>query len=181
MKKILILYLLILVQGKLSAQTNHEFTLPEIVLMGIEPDNSSITLELDSPGEAGSMNLSKVLTAAKRIIYTSALPEFDTRIITAEKGYGTIPVGTKFYIKASNCSLVLGIGNELGVGTGGEFLEIPKTGEAITIISGIGSSFTGTGEGSGHDIDYKLEVTEMADLRATVSENISIVFTILGN
>ncbi len=156
-------------------QFTGEFTLPEIALIRIEPDNSDISLSLDLPGEAGSMNLSTVLPTAKRIIYTSALPLLATRKITAEKTYGTIPAGTKFYLVVYNSSTGSG---ELGVGLGE--VEIPQTGQ-VDIISNIGSSFTGTGSESGHAIDYKLDVTNMSQLKSTDSGNIGITFTIIEN
>lgn len=176
MKKIIIIYILILVQNNGFSQLGQfatEFALPEIALIRIEPDNSDISLSLDVPGEAGSMNLSKVLPAAKRIIYTSALPLLTFRKITAEKTYGTIPAGTKFYLVVSNSSTGSG---ELGTGLGE--IEMPEVGQ-VDIITGIGSSFTGAGSEAGHAIDYKLDVINMSQLKSTDSGNIGITFTII--
>lgn len=178
MTKAISILILILGHSTLMAQLGQftgEFTLPEIALIRIEPDNSDITLTLDAPSEAGAMNLSTVSYAAKRIIYTSALPLLSTRKITAEKTFGTIPAGTKFYLIVSNSSTGSG---ELGTGLGE--IEIPDTGQ-VDIISNIGSSFTGTGTSAGHAIDYKLSVTNMSQLRSSNSESIGITFTIIEN
>ncbi len=149
-------------------------TLPEIALIDIEPNNSTITLSIDAPTEAGLINTTKQLASAKWINYTSALPVGQTRSIYAQLSYGTVPSGTNLMISAGSAS-----GGQGTYGSGAGSLNVNSSPKLF--ISAIGSCYTGNGSGNGHAVGYKLEVTNIANLDFNASTNVGIMFTLIDD
>lgn len=160
--------------GQSTGQAYTSVALPQISLLDIEPNNSTVVLALTAPTEAGLMNSSTIVSNTKWLNYTSALPTGSSRSISVEKSYGTIPSGTSLILTTS--AATGGSGN-LGSSAG----TVQITSSPTIIVSNIRSSFTNNGTNFGHSLTYKLEVTNVSQLDFNSSATIGLTFTILDN
>ena len=174
LKALFIFMLLAKVSFAQTGSMGSSVALPEIALLDIEPNNSTITLSLDAPTEAGLINTTKQLSSAKWINYTSALPDGQTRSIYAQLSYGTVPSGTNLTISTGSAS-----GGQGAYGIGAGSLNVNSSPKLF--ISSIGSCYTGNGSGNGHAVGYKLEVTNIANLDFNASTNVGIMFTLIDD
>lgn len=155
-----------------NSQESISVGLPEIALLDIEPNSSTITLELPSPQEAGDFVTTATSSNAKWINYTSAVALGNRRRVTAQLSSGTVPAGTSLKILASNS---IGGAGTLGSTTG----TITLNSTPQTILTNIGGAFTENGSNRGHGLTYSLEVTNVELLDVSSSSTVQITFTLL--
>ena len=158
-------------------QDQHDvmFTIPEIVLLDIEPNNTSITLTLDQPTDAGAPVTTSTngTNNTKWLNYSSCIsPSTTPRTISVQITNGTIPDGLNLTLQASNVS---GIGQGV-LGTPSGLITPSNTPQIL--ISGIGGAFTGTGSNNGHQLTYSLSIDNYNLLDANNSATIEITYTI---
>ena len=152
-----------------------DFEIPEISLMDIEPNRSTITLALDAPTEAGSplTAIADGTDNSKWINYSSSLaPATLAKSITAQITGGTLPGGISLSLQASAYA-----GSGDGV-TGTSAGSITLSGVAQSIITGIGGAYTGNGAGNGHQLTYTLSITDHNALDFDESTTVEVTFTI---
>ena len=163
-----------------SAQTstdNHDvgLTIPEIALLDIEPDYTTITLSLDPPTEAGlPLTVATAGTnSSKWLNYSSSLaPGSTARTVTAQVTSGTLPAGVNLRVQAGTYA-----GN--GAGTLGTPVGLVTLGAtAKTIISGIGGCYTGDGSSKGHRLTYSVAIGTYSALNFSQGTNLQITYTI---
>lgn len=162
-----------LVMGQSSARHSICVTIPEIAIVDIEPNNSSINLAVNAPAESGeSVSLSKA-DASKWLNYTSAIsPSGANRSVAAQISGNTIPEGLQLYLTASNYKG--SGGGTLGKSTG----KIALDNNPKTIISDIGRSYTGNGNNNGHQLTYSLSIDNYEALKAEASQQVTVIVTI---
>lgn len=159
--------------GQQSARHPICLVLPEIAIVDIEPNNTAVNLQFNSPLEGGKAIEAIKQDQSKWLNYTSAIARTGSnRIITAQIANGAIPEGVALGLTASNY-----VGN--GKGTHGQsngpiFLSsTPKT-----IINNIGRAFTGNGTGNGHQLTYSLSISDYKKLDASANTEVMVIFTI---
>jgi hypothetical protein len=181
-KKIIVYVLTILANG-LVAQTidNQEIEfrieLPEIALVSIAPENSTILLAMEKTDIAG-----------EKIVYTtrydhqlwlnytcSIAPYSPSKNISAQIISGSVPAGLELQLIVSNYS---------GSGKGEFGTPMPQVSlqnYPQNIITNLGGSFTNKGINNGHKLEYRLAVTNYKLLDAESSNTLTIVYTISDN
>ena len=180
----LVLFLLVFVN--LSAQENHgshkiSLKIPEVALINVY-SNSAISLGNNSVIEAGQpLNIeetdSSVWINYSSIVGSQTQPSRDISIRISE---GTIPSGVKLYVK---------VAKDMGAGAGktGKPIEIAQelTANPLTIITDIGSAYTGTGVNKGNNVQYTLKLSDepnaYANLDFDQSSTLVINYTLTDN
>lgn len=159
--------------GQSSARHSICLVIPEIAIVDIEPNNSSINLAVNVPAESGeSVSLSKA-DASKWLNYTSAIsPTGANRSVAAQISGNTIPEGLQLYLEASNYQG--SGGGTLGKSTG----KITLDNNPKTIVNDIGRSYTGNGSNNGHQLTYSLAIANYEALKGETSQQVTIIFTI---
>ncbi|MDW9379706.1 hypothetical protein [Chryseobacterium sp. JV558] len=174
--------------GNLSAQDlatdNHTVTIsiPEVALVDIEPSaTKNITLGFTAPTEAGNPIVPATANTTLWLNYSSIKSVADpTRNISVTMN-AVIP-GVDLQVTAAGPT---GAGaGTLGASTG--LLTLSAANQ--TIISGIGSAYTGNGANNGHNLTYALAagsgpggVAAYADLQATATVTTTVTYTISDN
>lgn len=172
-----LLSLLVLPAGAQVATDNHSvgLTIPEIALLDVEPNTSTISLALTPPTEAGlPLTASTAATNnSKWLNYTSALaPSSTNRTVTVQVTSGTVPSGINLLLQAGSYS-----GSGAGT-TGTSVGQIALNNTAQNLITGIGGCYTGDGSSTGHRLTYTLAISNYAQLNFSQSTNLQITFTI---
>ena len=182
MKKIIV-YLFLILVNSITAQTTDsqeiEFriALPEITLVSIAPENSTILLAMEKTEFAGE----KIVYTSKQdhqlwLNYTCSIaPESPSKNISVQIVSGSVPTGIDLQLSVSEYS-----GSGKGeFGTPIHKLSVQNYPQ--NIISNIGGSFTNKGTNNGHKLEYSLGVTNYKLLDAESSNTLTIVFTISDN
>ncbi len=156
----LVLLLIITVPRKLLAQIDddHQLTLQlyEVALLDIEPGVTTVSLNAASPSNAGEP-LQGATDNSSWINYTSCVSNTSSRTVSVELD-GLLPSWLELQVEASAYS---GSGQgDLGTSTGIVTLS-PVTTE---IITGIGGCYTGDGINNGHQLTYRLVITDYSSL-----------------
>ena len=155
------LVLFLLVFGNLGAQENrgsHKINLkvPEVALINIY-SSSAISLGNNVVVEAGQpLNMEETDNSVwinySSIVGSQTQPSRDVTIRISE---GTIPDGVKLYVK---------VGKDMGVGAGtmGKPISTEQelTANPLTIITDIGSAYTGAGANKGNNVQYALKLSD---------------------
>ena len=180
------LFLFLLVFGNLSAQENvgsHKINLqiPEVALINIY-SNSAISLGNTTVIEAGNpLNFedtnNSVWINYSSIIGSQSQPSRDISIRISE---GSIPAGVKLYVK---------VAEDMGAGAGTMGKPIKTTQELtenpLTIITDIGSAYTGAGANKGNNVQYSLKLSDApnayANLDSDQSNTLVINYTLTDN
>ena len=152
-----------------------EFNIPEIALLDIEPSNSPISLDFPVPGDAGEgFNISEV-DDSKYVNYSNGVKASSSRAVFVKIASGKVPEGLLLKVKASTYS---GSGSgTTGVPSG----ELTLNDKSQKIISGIGGSYTGSGN-QGHRLTYELALDDITKVDASDSgTTISITYTLLDD
>lgn len=150
---------------------------PEIALISLVPENSTILLAIEKTMIAGE----KAAYISKQnqelwINYTCSLaPDSASKNLSAQIVSGSVPPGLE---------LQLNINEYSGSGKG-EFgttiNKISLQNYPQDIISNIRGSYTNIGVNNGHKLEYSLEVTNYKMLDAENSNTLTIVYTISDN
>ncbi|MBV8328243.1 hypothetical protein [Chryseobacterium sp.] len=176
------------VSTNLSAQDtntdNHTVTIsiPEVALVDIEPSaTKNITLGFTAPTEAGNPLTASAANNTLWMNYSSIKSVADpTRNVTVKLN-ALIP-GVDLHVTAAAAS-------GSGAGTlGTPAAQITLSAADQTIISGIGSAYTGNGANNGHNLTYALAagsgpggVAAYADLQATATTVATVTYTLSDN
>jgi hypothetical protein len=174
-----------------QSSDNHKvkFKIPEIALLDIESGGAdkTITLAIEAPSEAGlNVNLSNAINNSLWLNYTSIVNKNsssldNTRKVTAKISEGSIPSGLDIKVQAGIASAD-GKGNKgYPVGSG---VVLNSTDQEI--ITGIGSCYTGNGNGKGHQLSYSLELKNNGNDFNLLDNNldnseITVTYTITDN
>jgi hypothetical protein len=181
-KKIAVLILIVLVNNTVAQTTDNQeiefrMTLPEIALVSIAPENSTILLAMEKTEIAGE----KIVYSSKKdhqlwLNYTCSIaPDSPSKNLSVQIISGSVPNGIELQLLASEYS---------GSGKGKFGTPMPRINlqnHPQTLISNIGGSFTNKGINSGHKLEYSLEITNYKLLDAESSNTLTIVFTISDN
>ncbi len=158
-----------------SDQHDVTFTIPEIAIIDIEPNNTALTLSLDIPMEAGGpvTATSNGSDNTRWLNYSSCLsPSASNRNITVQITSGTVPPGIDLKLQAASYS-----GAGAGTfGTPGGLLILNNT--AQTLISGIGAAYTGDGISNGHQLTFSLAIEKYGLLDFDNTAVIEVTYTI---
>jgi hypothetical protein len=168
-----------MIHGNLvMAQTNSaSITLPNVVLLDIEPSASTIYLNFEQPTEAGSATVTSSATDnSKWLNYTSANATSTTRKITVQISSGSTPNGTVIDLTASSYS---GSGDGVSLGTPGATLQLSGTSQ--NLITNISSCYTGDGQNNGHRLTYTFRITDYANIKTVIAGSMVINYTIVDN
>lgn len=154
-------------------------TVPEVAIVDIEPTaNKNITLGFTAPEEAGLPIVANGSNNTLWLNYSSIKSVTDaTRNVSVKLN---IPVpGVDINVTAAAAT---GAGGGL-LGTPSAQLTLSATDQ--TIISGIGSAYTGDGTNNGHNLTYALaaggNIANYADLQATTTAAATVIYTISDN
>lgn len=174
--------------GNLNAQDlatdNHTVTIsiPEVALVDIEPSaTKNITLGFTAPTEAGNPIIPAAANTTLWLNYSSIKSVADPTRNVSVKMNAIIP-GVDLNVTAA-AATGAGAGT---LGTSAGLLTL--TGTDQTIISGIGSAYTGNGANNGHNLTYAIAagsgpggVAAYADLEATATVVATVTYTISDN
>lgn len=153
-----------------TGNRNVSVTLPIVTLMDIEPAGN-VTLNFTAPTEAGRAIVNPAGNTSKWINYTSAIaPGGLSRKITASVNQ-VIP-GVDIKIQAAAASGAGG--GTLGTPSG----QVTMTTTPVTIISGIGGAYTGTGTNNGHRLTITISPNNYSNLSVISNSSITITYTI---
>lgn len=176
------------VSGNLRAQdTNtdgHTITIsvPEVALVDIEPAaTKSITLGFTAPTEAGNPIIPSAPNNTLWLNYSTIKSDTKPSRSVSVKLNAVIP-GVDVHVTAAAAT---GAGGG-ALGTSAGLLTLSAADQ--TIISGIGSAYTGNGANNGHNLTYALAagsgpggVASYSDLVAKASTIATVTYTITDN
>ncbi|AZA52372.1 hypothetical protein [Chryseobacterium sp. G0201] len=176
------------VSANLNAQDtntdNHtiSITIPEVALVDIEPAaTKNITLGFTAPTEAGLPITAATTNNTLWLNYSSIKSVADATRNVSVKVNAVIP-GIDIQVTAAAAT-----------GAGGGTLGTPSAQLTLsaadqTIVSGIGSAYTGDGANNGHNLTYALAagsgpggIAAYADLEATATAVATVTYTISDN
>jgi len=169
----------------LSAQDDNDnqhdivITIPEVALLDIE-GNGSYNLGVNAPTEAGNpvvfgSTINKLWINYSSIIGNSSDPSRSVSVVISS---GNLPGGVDLKVQASN-----------DAGNGGGSVGLPVSQLTLgsspqTLISSIGSCYTGNGVGSGHQLTYILDQAgggNYSDLDFDESATIVVTYLLSDN
>lgn len=179
---------LIAVSANVKAQDknfdNHTIaiTIPKVALVDIEPAASkNLTLVFTAPTEAGLPLTAPTPNSTLWLNYSSIKSQADlTRNVTVK--LAALVPGVDIKVTAAAAT-----------GSGGGTLGTPSAQLILsaadqTIITGIGSAYTGDGANNGHNLTYALNygsaagsVASYSDLSATTTASATVTYTISDN
>lgn len=163
---------------------NHTITIsvPEVALVDIEPAaTKNITLGFTAPTEAGSAVIPNTANTTLWLNYSSIISDAEPKRNVSVKVNPIIP-GIDIHVTAAGAT-----------GSGGGTLGTPAAQLTLsatdqTIISEIGSAYTGNGANNGHNLTYALAagsgpggVAAYADLKVIATTDVSVIYTISDN
>jgi hypothetical protein len=149
------------------------FSLSEVAILDIEPNNSAIILNLGAPNNSGERVRIITTNNKKWINFSSALaPSSSPRNVSIKIEDGSVPSGLYLKLKTSNYQ-----GNGRGqLGNSTREITLNKTSQ--NIISNIGGAFTGNGINNGFELSYFLEIYDYKLLDFDKSETLTISLTL---
>lgn len=163
---------------------NHTVTIsvPEVALVDIEPSaTKNITLGFTAPTEAGNPLTPNTANSTLWLNYSSIKSVADpTR---------NVSVSVNAIIPGIDINVTAAAATGSGGGTlGTPAAQLTLSSTDQTIISGIGSAYTGNGANNGHNLTYALAagsgpggVAVYADLQATATTVATVTYTISDN
>ena len=180
MKKLIILLcaaaLVTLGAGSALALTDtatHDLTISvsEVAMLDLD-DTGELTFSIGAPATAGgSFTVTGTTGSATRfLMYTSIVESGLTRTITGEVD-AALPTGIVVSVAATDVAS----GNECGdVGTAAD-IDLSTT--AATVVSGIGSGYTGSAAGDGIQLDYSVDAIDCADAGGILFADTTVTVT----
>lgn len=190
MKKsnVILILAVLATSARFSAQDtntdNHTITIsvPEVALVDIEPAaTKNITLGFTAPTEAGNPVVANTANNTLWLNYSSIKSVADPTRNVSVRLNALVP-GIDIRVTAAAAT-----------GAGGGTLGVPAAQLTLsaadqTLISGIGSAYTGNGANNGHNLTYSLApgsgpggVAAYADLQATATTVATVTYTISDN
>ncbi|KUJ50556.1 hypothetical protein [Chryseobacterium sp. JAH] len=168
-----------------SDDTNDDHTItitvPEVALVDIEPSASkNISLGFTAPTEAGLPITPSGTNNTLWLNYSS--------IKSVADATRTVSVKVDAIIPGIDIKVTAGAATGTGDGTlGTPTAQLTLTAVDQTIISGIGSAYTGDGANNGHNLTYTLDAGSSsgtalyADLEAVTNAGTTVTYTISDN
>ncbi|MDC8105658.1 MULTISPECIES: hypothetical protein [Chryseobacterium] len=163
---------------------NHTITIsvPEVALVDIEPAaTKNITLGFTAPTEAGQPIVASPANTTLWLNYSSIKSVADPSRNVTVRLNALVP-GIDIQVTAA-AATGAGAGT---LGTPSALITLSAADQ--TIISGIGSAYTGNGANNGHNLTYALAagsgpggVAAYADLQATATTVATVTYTISDN
>jgi hypothetical protein len=154
-------------------------TVPEVAIVDIEPSaTKNITLGFTPPTEAGLPIVSSGSNNTLWLNYSSIKSVADpTR---------NVSVSLNAVIPGIDINVTAAAATGAGGGTlGTPSAQLTLSAADQTIISGIGSAYTGNGANNGHNLTYALaaggNIANYADLQATATTVATVTYTISDN
>lgn len=179
-KAILVLFFVthcFIAQNRDSKEVEVSLTLPEISMIGIKPENSTIVLAIETTPVAGEKGIFVSKTEQNLWLnYTCSIsPESTTKNLSAQIISGSVPEGL---------ALLLNISNYSGSGKGQfgmpltpiELNDFPQV-----ILTNIGGSYTKQGTNQGHQLEYQLKIINYKLLDSEKSNTLTIAYTLTDN
>ena len=168
-------------QAQDSNTDNHTITIsvPEVALVDIEPAaNKNITLGFTPPTEAG---LPVTPTATDNTLWLNY-----SSIKSVADATRNVSVQLDALIPGIDINVTAAAATGAGGGTlGTPSAQLTLSAANQTIISGIGSAYTGDGANNGHNLTYALAsiggIANYADLEATATAVATVTYTISDN
>lgn len=164
--------LLLLLAGSALGQANvdsHTVTMQVADMAVLNLVGGNITLSIAAPGTGGQQPADDT-DATCYLQYTATVPSAQTRTITvAWGGADSAPAGCSLRVTATP-SGTAGEGSTAGQRT--------ISSSAQTVVTGIGSCYTGTGGTDGANLSYVLTVTDPASLVSGDSEVATVTYTL---
>ncbi len=192
MKKICTLAFLLFLGGGFSvraqllgqiAETTQSLgiSIPEVALLDIVSSVSkNINLGLVAPTRAGDPVGIPTAIDNLWLNYSSILPPLLTARKVTIEFTGNVPPGLTVSVQAGNAQTTGGILNGGLLAGASSLLSLATTTSGPqTLLSGIGSGFTGFGVGNGHQLTYNLAIVS-ADynlLKSTSSSSLNVKYT----
>ena len=157
-----------------SGSVNATFNLSQVAMLDLEPNYSTVTLNLAASAEAGEMTTIVMANNKKWINFSSAVSSTAaSRSILIKIDGGQVPPGV--YLK-------LGTSNYVGIGKGvlgspSGILTLNSTPQ--TVISNIRGANTGDGINNGYELTYYLEIYDykLLDFNQSAALSISLTLT----
>ncbi|WP_111707367.1 hypothetical protein [Lutibacter citreus] len=171
---ILLSLVVFVVKGQSNEASRYAtFKLKEIALLNIEPSNTSVILNLESPKLPGEKMTTKAVNNTKWINFTSSLTnKSSSRNISIKIEDGEIPPGILLKIKTDSYQ-----GNGKGkLGSNSNIITLSK--KSQTIVSDIGGAYTGHGLYNGYKLTYLLDIDNYKLLNMDNSETLTISLTL---
>ena len=157
--------------GQSQGVANATLNLFEVAMLDLEPNNSTVTLNLSSAIEAGEKVTVLMTNNDKWINFSSAVAG-NSRSISVKIEDGQVPPG--IYLKVSTSNF-MGIGKGV-LGSPAGILTLSGTPQ--TVISNIGGAYTGNGINNGYKLTYSLEIYDYKLLDFNQSATLSITLTL---
>ncbi len=146
-------------------------SIPEVALLDLE-GSKSITLTPKAPTEAGQgFDFTDAKDNSVWINYSSVVGKHKYRNVTVEITSGQVPDGLK---------LIAVAGNDIGNGKGKTGIpsgRIELSNSPQRIIYNVGSCYTGSGQQSGHNLIYKLDIESDADYAKITNADTDLTIT----
>jgi len=187
MKKVRVLFLAVAFgitstafgQDDNDADHNIVISIPEVALLDVE-GGTSINLGGTAPTEAGDPITFGSTDNSLWINYSSIIGSTTepSRAVSVAVSSGTLPGGLDLKVQAGNDA---GSGDGT-VGTPSAQLTLSSTGQSI--ITGIGSCYTGDGANNGHQLTYTLDLASggnYADLDFDDATTVTVTYTLSDN
>ncbi|MDX1666209.1 MAG: hypothetical protein R3350_03220, partial [Saprospiraceae bacterium] len=160
-----------------------QINIPEVALLDIEPGGStSITLAPTAPTEAGeALDFSGANDNSLWLNYSSIVGSTTepSRKVTAAITTGTVPSG--MLVKVTAGADAGGGAGTVGTPAG----ELTLSSTAQDLITGVGSCYTGNGDGAGHNLTYALALDPTAGSYANIdfdeATTLTITYTLTDN
>lgn len=151
--------------------TSATFKLSEIALLDLAPNNTTVTLNVVAPDNAGEKAIIEATNNNKWINFSSAVKSSTaSRSISVKIVSGQVPPG--IYLKLST-------ENNSGFGEYGKTPSvITLNNQEQTIVSGIRGAYTGNGEANGFKLTYGLEIYDYKLLDFDQSATLSLRLTL---
>lgn len=159
--------------GQGQGSVNATFNLFQVAMLDLEPNNSTVTLNLSSAIEAGEKAAVVMTNNEKWINFSSAVTSSAApRSISVKIEDGQVPAG--IYLKLITSSY-MGIGQGM-LGSPSGVLTLSSTPQ--TIISNIRGAYTGDGINNGYKLIYSLEIYDYKLLDFNQTATLSITLTL---
>ncbi len=181
------LTVLLFLSVQMMAQDTHiashslTVTIPEVALLDIEPASNSVTLGATAPTEAGEpLDFTTATNTALWLNYSSIIgtaPD-NSRAITVSVA-GTLPTGANLKVQAGSYS-----GSGAGTtGTSAGLVTLAAVATDYSLVTGIGSCYTGDGESNGHQLTYSLteNTGSYASLNFSTDYSLTVTYTLSDN
>lgn len=158
-------------QSQNTGSTSTNLQLSPVALMDIEPNNSSVILNVTPVTEAGTLNGVSMTNNVKWINFSSSIaPSSPNRTIGVSIVSGNLPAGIRIKIQVSPYT-----GSGSGA-LGSQVNELTLSSSFQTLIANIGAGFTGNGTNNGFMIRYILEISNFRLLDFNNSQTVSVSY-----